>query len=132
MAPRVEVTVDNRTNSLIVRAAPGDLTEVDLLIRRVDQDSSEAVNQAKIFKLKNTLAADLSATLQNARLLGIEDVTGSIERGKCADFIVIEGNPLEDLDTLRNVSMVVARGKLIRNPKVKKMPQVEMELDKYL
>ena len=49
-----------------------------------------------------------SATLQNARLLGIEDVTGSIERGKCADFIVIEGNPLEDLDTLRNVSMVTA------------------------
>ena len=73
-----------------------------------------------------------SATLQNARLLGIEDVTGSIERGKCADFIVTEGNPLEDLDTLRNVSMVVARGKLIRNPKVKKMPQVEIELDKYL
>ena len=66
LAPRVEVTVDNRTNSLIVRAAPGDLTEVDLLIRRVDQDASGAVNQAKIFKLKNTLAADLSATLQNA------------------------------------------------------------------
>lgn len=66
LGPRVEVTVDNRTNSLIVRASPGDLTEVDLLISRIDRDSSGAVNQARIFKLKNTLAADLATTLQNA------------------------------------------------------------------
>lgn len=66
LAPRVEATVDNRTNSLIVRAAPGDLAEVDLLIRRLDQDASGAVNQARIFKLKNTLATDLAGTLQNA------------------------------------------------------------------
>ncbi len=66
LAPRVEVTVDNRTNSLIVRASPGDLAEVDLLIGRIDRDASAAVNQARIFKLKNTLAADLATTLQNA------------------------------------------------------------------
>ena len=66
MGPRVQVTVDNRTNSLIVRASPGDLAEVDLLIGRIDHDSSGAVNQARIFKLKNTLAADLATTLQNA------------------------------------------------------------------
>jgi type II secretion system protein D len=66
LGPRVEVTVDNRTNSLIVRASPGDLAEVDLLIGRIDQGGSAAVNQARIFKLKNTLAADLATTLQNA------------------------------------------------------------------
>ena len=60
LGPRVEVTVDNRTNSLIVRASPGDLAEVDLLIGRIDHDGSGAVNQARIFKLKNTLAADLA------------------------------------------------------------------------
>ncbi len=56
----LEVTVDNRTNSLIVRAAPGDLAEVDLLIGRIDHDGSGTVNQARIFKLKNTLAADVA------------------------------------------------------------------------
>lgn len=66
LAPRVQVTIDNRTNSLIVRAAPGDLAEVDLLIGRLDRGTSAAVNQARIFKLKNTLAADLASTLQNA------------------------------------------------------------------
>lgn len=66
LAPRVQVTVDSRTNSLIVRASPSDLAEVDLLIGRLDRDGSGAVNQARVFKLKNTLAADLATTLQNA------------------------------------------------------------------
>lgn len=66
LAPRVQSTVDTRTNALIVRASPGDLAEVDLLISRLDHGGSAAVRQARIFKLKNTLAADLAGTLQNA------------------------------------------------------------------
>lgn len=73
-----------------------------------------------------------TATLINARLAGLENETGSIEAGKCADMIVCEKNPLEDLSVLRKLSMVIYRGKRIENPKIKKMPQVEKELDKYL
>lgn len=73
-----------------------------------------------------------SATLGNAKIAGIDGLTGSIEAGKCADMIAVEKNPLEDLTTLRNVSLVVARGKPFSDPKVKKMPQVEKELDKFL
>ena len=40
--------------------------EVDMIIQRLDRDSSGIVNQARIVKLKNTLAADLAVTLQNA------------------------------------------------------------------
>ncbi len=73
-----------------------------------------------------------TATKRNAEIAGIGDVTGSIQAGRCADFIVCARNPLEDLTVLRNLSMVVARGTVIRDPKIKKMPQVEAELDKFM
>ncbi len=73
-----------------------------------------------------------TATLRNAELAGISDVTGSITAGKDADLIVTDGNPLEDLKTLRNVRMVMARGRLIKDPKVSKYPECERELDKFI
>ena len=73
-----------------------------------------------------------TATCRSAQMAGIGDKTGTIEKGKTADLIVTENNPLEDLRALRRVEMVVAGGTLIRNPKVKKKPQVEAELDKFL
>lgn len=73
-----------------------------------------------------------SGTKHNAELLNLGDVTGSIEPGKCADFIVTKENPLENLQALRKLELVVARGKQYHNPTVKKMPQVEKELDRFL
>ena len=73
-----------------------------------------------------------TATCRGAEMAGIGDVTGTLEPGKCADMIVVEKNPLEDLRVLRNVDMVVAQGRVIRNPKIKKKQIVETELDKFL
>lgn len=73
-----------------------------------------------------------SATLLNARLAGIDSFTGSIEKGKLADLIVCAKNPLEDLSVLRKLSMVIKEGNRIENPQVKKMAEVEAELDKFL
>ena len=73
-----------------------------------------------------------TATCRNAEIAGVGDQLGTVEPGKLADLIVTEGNPLENLQALRNVSMVVTGGKIIDHPKVKKMPQVEQELDKFL
>ena len=73
-----------------------------------------------------------TATCRNAEIAGLGDQLGTVEPGKLADLIVTGSNPLEDLQALRNVSMVVTGGKIIDHPKVKKMPQVEQELDKFL
>ena len=71
-----------------------------------------------------------TATLGNARILGIEDETGSIAIGKSADFVVVDGNPLEDLSVLSKPYMVVIKGKLLRKPKVRKIAVIEDNLDR--
>lgn len=73
-----------------------------------------------------------TATKRSAELAGLGDITGTIEKGKCADMIVTENNPLEDLCALRNVKTVIARGKIYDNPKIKKNKRVSEELDKFL
>ena len=73
-----------------------------------------------------------TATRRSAELAGIGDLTGSIEKGKYADLIITAKNPLEDLKALRNLEMVVAKGKVIEHPQVKKRKNVEAELDKFL
>lgn len=73
-----------------------------------------------------------TATLVNAEIAKISHMVGSIENGKCADFIVTKENPLDNLCALRNIDMVVKDGKIINNPTVKKMDNVERELDKFI
>lgn len=72
-----------------------------------------------------------TATKRNAELLGLGDDIGTIDIGKCADMIVTKDNPLDNLEALRYVSMVMSKGKLINNPKVKKIKKVEVALDQY-
>ena len=73
-----------------------------------------------------------TATLQNAKLMGIDHITGSIAEGKCADMIVTKGNPLESLTNLRTVERVICRGKEIKNPNPKRKEVVDKELDLFL
>ena len=73
-----------------------------------------------------------SATLLNAELAGISGITGSVEAGKAADLIVCDRDPLADLTALRSLHMVIKDGLRIQQPTVKKMPEVERELDKFL
>ena len=73
-----------------------------------------------------------TATKRSAELAGIGDITGSIEKGKCADMIVTKDNPLDRLEALRHVDMVIARGRVIVSPKIKVNSLVERELDKFL
>ena len=73
-----------------------------------------------------------TATGRAAELAGLGAVTGTVAAGKCADLIVTKGNPLDDLRALRNVDMVMARGRLTREPKFKVNRTVAAELDRWL
>lgn len=73
-----------------------------------------------------------SATLGNAKILGLDKETGSIAPGKAADLIACQGNPLEHVKALRSLTMVMARGALVDHTRLKKFDNVERELDKFL
>jgi imidazolonepropionase-like amidohydrolase len=54
-----------------------------------------------------------SATGVNARILRLEDRLGTLEPGKLADLVVLDGDPLVDLAALRQVRMVVKEGRIV-------------------
>ena len=54
-----------------------------------------------------------SATIKAAELLGIAPELGSIEVGKIADLIAINGDPLKDISTMENISFVMKDGEVI-------------------
>lgn len=49
-------------------------------------------------------------TANGARVLGIHDEVGTVEAGKRADLVLIDGNPLEDAGEIRNVTTVFRNG----------------------
>lgn len=51
-----------------------------------------------------------AATHNGAAILGEENEFGTITPGKRADLIVVDGNPLQDLDTLLNIDLVIKGG----------------------
>jgi Amidohydrolase family len=52
-----------------------------------------------------------SATLAPARLLGWDRVMGSVETGKIADLVLLDGNPLLDIGNTRRIAGVFAQGR---------------------
>ena len=57
-----------------------------------------------------TIAA---ATESAARMLGMDDQIGSIQPGKQADLLVVDGNPTEDISALSRVRLVMQAGRIV-------------------
>ncbi|MDH3925249.1 MAG: amidohydrolase family protein, partial [Xanthomonadales bacterium] len=57
-----------------------------------------------------------SSTMTAARLIGMEDQLGSISKGKFADIVAVNGNPLEDISLLSDISFVMKDGKVYKQP----------------
>ncbi len=64
LGARVLAVADVRTNSVLVHARPRDLAEVASLVKELDQGTTAAVSQMKIFPLKNAVATELADVLQ--------------------------------------------------------------------
>ncbi len=61
------------------------------------------------------LQAIQSATINDADLLGWSDKIGTIEAGKWADIIAVDGDPLQDVTTLQHVKFVMKGGEVVKN-----------------
>ena len=55
-----------------------------------------------------------SATTVAAKHIGLFDVIGTLEKGKYADLIGVDGNPLEKIEELRDVDFVMKGGKIYK------------------
>lgn len=55
-----------------------------------------------------------SATIVNAEILGMKEDLGSIEKGKMADIVAIDGDPLQDAKAMMNVVLVMKEGKIYK------------------
>jgi imidazolonepropionase-like amidohydrolase len=62
-----------------------------------------------------------AATLNPARFLGKEKELGTVEKGKIADLVLLEANPLLDVRNTRKIESVVIRGRLIPKSELQRM-----------
>ncbi|HSV33640.1 MAG TPA: amidohydrolase family protein, partial [Pyrinomonadaceae bacterium] len=62
-----------------------------------------------------------AATRDPARYLGLLDSVGTIEKGKIADLVLLDANPLAEIGNTRKINAVVVGGTLITRPELDKM-----------
>jgi imidazolonepropionase-like amidohydrolase len=67
------------------------------------------------------LQALQAATRNAASYLGMLDALGTVEKGKIADLVLLDANPLADISNTRKISAVVTGGKLIDEAGIKEM-----------
>lgn len=72
------------------------------------------------------------ASLNNAKVLCIDKITGSIEVGKSADMLIVSKDPLKDLRALKDLDCVICEGSTYFKPKPKRDEKLIGVLDTLL
>jgi imidazolonepropionase-like amidohydrolase len=87
----------------------------DLLGPLQDRKARELEIKTEVMSPMESL---VSATRTNAELFGLQDEIGTVEAGKLADLLVVEGNPLENMALLQkksNLRLIMKAGKAVKN-----------------
>ncbi len=61
------------------------------------------------------MQAIMSATKTASELLRVDAITGTLEKGKSADFVVLNSNPLDEIENVRDVECTYLEGKMVYN-----------------
>jgi imidazolonepropionase-like amidohydrolase len=75
------------------------------LHRELEVYSEAGLSNADVLKI---------ATIDSARVVGVQEHTGSIEVGKASDLVLLDGNPLEDISAIRRAVLVMKGNALFR------------------
>jgi imidazolonepropionase-like amidohydrolase len=62
-----------------------------------------------------------TATLNPAKFLGMEDRLGTIEKGKLADLVLLDANPLDDIRNTQRIAAVIVNGRYLSRAELDKM-----------
>ena len=73
----------------------------------------------------SNMEAIIAGTRISAEALGLDDLIGSVQKGKIADLIVLEGNPLQKIQALKDVIFVMKSGTIVRNDIVKEKESIK-------
>ena len=60
------------------------------------------------------MQAIVAGTLENARFFHAADRLGSIEAGKLADLVLVEGDPLRNISDMKRVKRVMLGGEWVK------------------
>lgn len=103
LGTQARVVIDERTNSLVVNAAPRDMNEVAQLISELDVAEGMARNRAEVVQPRHMLAADLAETLR----LTINAIQQGDSRSGILELLTIDENGAETIRSgaLRDVTI---------------------------
>ncbi len=89
-----------------VQLVPGsDHMAAFTLHRELEVYSEAGIPAAAVLKM---------ATLDSARIVGVDELTGSIAVGKASDLVLLDGNPFEDISAVRRATLVMKGDTLYR------------------
>lgn len=101
LVPLIQSIADNRSNAIIVNASPRDLQEIKMLIQQIDVPRGGLMQQAKVFQLRHTLAADIAKSL----LAALTSTT--TERNTSVQLLDENGRPLATSGILGSTKITI-------------------------